>query len=176
MSSTSRILGYVSQPDSRTCQSACIAKFIGSEDVYSIRADLENMGVPGDPYIMGEYLRPRVNEYKFSATASLNQMSLWLDEGFQLITHGYFSHSGHVVSVVGKQKNAYIIDDPYGEFMASAWIYGQNENGDNMLYSDRLIYATCVVGISQYSAMDFYRSAKLIDKAYGNAWIHRIKN
>lgn len=172
----SKILDYVPQPDASTCQSACIAKMIGTENVYSIREALLDAGEPGSPQVMGDYLSLRVKEYKFSVSASLNDISGWMKDGYQLITHGYFSHSGHVVCIVGEKSNAFVVDDPYGEFMASSWQYSSNEYGNDMIYSKRLIYAACVVGSSLHSSLDFYRSSEVCNNDYGNAWVHRIKN
>jgi hypothetical protein len=59
------ILSYVPQIDEITCQSAAIAKMIGYDDVAGVRADLEEMGEPGSPAVMGKYLRERVQQYRY---------------------------------------------------------------------------------------------------------------
>ncbi len=43
----SKILDYVAQPNAFTCQSACIAKVLGTTDVAGIRAALKAIGDPG---------------------------------------------------------------------------------------------------------------------------------
>lgn len=49
----SKILDYVAQPNTYTCQSACIAKVLGTSDVAGIRVALEAIDDPGRPETMG---------------------------------------------------------------------------------------------------------------------------
>lgn len=68
---STKVLDYVAQPNAYTCQSACIAKVLGTTDVEGIRAALEAIGTPGSPATMGEYLKSRVQFYKFLTSGSL---------------------------------------------------------------------------------------------------------
>lgn len=173
----SKILDYVPQPDARTCQSACIAQMIGSTAVSTVRAALESLGAPGDPYTMGAYLKPRVKEYKFLENASVNDMRQALKDGYKLITHGYFTGSGHVISIVGMaDNNTFIVDDPWHEFHFKGWTYAPWEaSGNNVKYSTYGIYAACVVGQSVGHSAEVYNRGELNSNTKG-AWLHLIKN
>ncbi|MBW4442542.1 MAG: hypothetical protein KME10_15180 [Plectolyngbya sp. WJT66-NPBG17] len=177
----SKVLEFVAQPDVNTCQSACIAKVLGTDDVYGIRADLEAIGVAGDPAVMGEYLRPRVKSYKFLLTGSLNDAKAALDDGCVVITHGWFSHSGHVICLVGYEADPntlsyrFIVDDPYGEFDFSSGQYDTSKSGNNVRYSSYGIYAYCVAASGYGDADEIYRRKTLLSTEQ-NAWFHIIKN
>ncbi len=58
--------------------------------------DLRSMGEPGDPIVMNNYIQPRVPYYKFLSTGSLIDAKEALDDGFTVITHGWFTNSGYV--------------------------------------------------------------------------------
>jgi hypothetical protein len=172
----SEILDYVPQPDVYTCQSACCAKVCGITDVYSVRDSLEGFGEPGSPEVMGLFLTPRVKEYEFVSDASLQNLKDWLAQGYTLITHGWFSDSGHVICLVGRNDddNGFLVDDPYGEFDVANWTWTDNIDGNNLIYSDKLIYATCIAGQSVWEAKDVY-GRRVIPNLKG-AWVHKIKN
>lgn len=171
---------YDPQDTEYTCQAAAIAMVTGGDEM-TIRRSLENAGSPGDPAVMGNYLRDRVKEYKFNIAASLLDFIAAIDNGYQLITHGWFSHSGHVIKVSGYQRNpkdlsySLIVDDPYEEFDAISWKYHRDyRSGNNSLYSSYLMYATCVKGRSFDDARRIYRKGEL-DSALKGAWLHMIK-
>lgn len=176
---TSRMLDYIAQPDARTCQSACVLMMTGDPDkigVLGVRAALERLGEPGNPYVMGEYLKPRVREYAFDPKSSISDMVGWIEDGYRLITHGYFSNSGHVIVISGYKVDCFTVDDPYGEFYVSPhWRYSNNENGDDLPYSERLIYSTCVASGDRDGARKIYNSW-IINRNFKDAWVHRIKN
>lgn len=167
---------YVPQPDAYTCQSACIAKMIGTQDVAGIRRGLLEIGTPGDPAVMAQYLKPRVKEYHYSAIASLNECKQWLDQGYQLITHGWFTGSGHVISLVDHDAKGFIVDDPWAEFDFPSWQYTGNTNGNDLHYSFKGIYIACVVSHSRGEAESMYSANIQPDMNFKNAWVHRIKN
>lgn len=178
--SESEILDYVAQPDGNTCQAACIAKVIGTTDVWSVRNDLLRLGVAGDPGVMGTYLRTRVKRYEFMANGSLDDAARWLNDGNRaVITHGWFTGSGHVISLVGTQrinlKDYFIVDDPWGEFMFASWRYWSEWNGDDRSYSRYGLYAACVAGVSASDAYRIYKRGEL-DSSRKGAWLHLIEN
>jgi hypothetical protein len=176
-----KILEYVPQPDGYTCQSAVIAKVIGSTKVDIIRSDLFKLGTPGDPYVMGKYLAKRVAEYRFLDDASLNDARKALNDGYSLITHGWFTGSGHVISIVGweldKSKLSYrfICDDPWMEFDFKNWRYLPGTSGNDVRYSSYGIYAACVASSSLDSARRLYNRGEL-DSNKPGMWLHLIKN
>ena len=171
----------IPQPDAYTCQSACIAKVLGTQDVYSIRRDLEQLGVPGDPAVMGNYLRNRVSEYRFLATGSLNDARAALSDGYTIITHGWFTPSGHVLTLVdwvpgqGRSPYEFVVDDPWGDFDFPAATYDASQAGDNLPYSAHGIYAYCVAGQSFEHAQELYQAGQL-RSAEAGAWLHLVKN
>jgi len=177
----SKILDYVAQPDPYTCQSACIAKVLGTTDVKEVRAELEAIGTPGDPAVMGQYLKSRVKSYKFLSTGSLLDAKDALDDGFVIITHGWFTNSGHVICLVGHEPDQktlsyrFIVDDPWAEFSFSDAQYISDSVGDNVRYSSYGMYAYCVASSSHKHAGQIYAEGKLLSSEKG-AWLHIIKN
>lgn len=177
----SKILDYVAQPNAYTCQSACIAKVLGTTDVEGIRAALEAIGAPGSPETMGEYLKSRVRSYKFLMSGSLEDAKEALDDGCVIITHGWFTGSGHVIALVGYEPDPrtlsyrFIIDDPWMEFSFPDALFIPNSSGDNVRYSSYGIYAYCVTSSSYEHAVQTYAQGKLLSSEKG-AWLHLIKN
>lgn len=178
----SKILDYVPQYDALTCQSAAIARVIGSTNVAQIRRDLLRLGVPGDPAVMGLYMQPRVKEYRYHGQASLNDAIEALKNGYQLITHGWFTTSGHVIGISAwdEKRRCFIAEDPWFEFHFPGWTYEPWEiYGDDMPYSDRGIWASCVVGASAYDAhRQYLANPVLTAERYSDRgmWLHAIKN
>ncbi|NJM58543.1 MAG: hypothetical protein HC857_15550 [Synechococcales cyanobacterium RU_4_20] len=178
---SSKVLDFVEQPDAYTCQSAAIARVLGTTDVMSIRHLLTEGGRDaGDPWNMGQYLGKYCQEYRFSLTASLNDARKALEAGFQLITHGFFTGSGHVIGLsrVSADPKAlsyrFNAEDPWYEFDFLSWSYTRN-SGDDVSYSSYGIYAACVASSSVSHAAEIYRRGEL-NSAMGNMWLHIIKN
>jgi hypothetical protein len=167
-------LDWIAQPDSRTCQSACVGMVLGDRNIFDIRSQLEDLGEPGDPAVMGRYLRSRVSKYEFCSHASIAEMIAWLQLGERLITHGYFTGYGHVITLSGFEGQNFIADDPWGEFDAPSWTYTNNPHGNDLKYSFNLIYASCVASGSMQEAIASYRDHKMVLNQC-NAWVHRIK-
>lgn len=171
---TSKILDYVAQPDEFTCQAACVAKALGVKDVMKVRRTLLSYGDPGSPHVMAEMLKA-ARHYHLSLSASMTMIRDWLNGGSKIvITHGWFSGSGHVIAIVGKTEKGFIVDDPYGEFSFDQWRY-LNPNGDNVLYSYQGIYASCVASHNVSHARVIYASG-VVDFDHGNAWGHFVQN
>lgn len=177
----SKILDYVAQPNAYTCQSSCIAKVLGTTDVARIRAALEAIGEPGSPDVMGQYLKSRVQSYKFLVSGSLENAKDALDEGCVVITHGWFTGSGHVIALVGYEPDPetlsyrFIVDDPWMEFNFADAQYIPKSSGNNVRYSSYGIYAYCVASSSHKHATQIYTQGKLLSSEKG-AWLHIIKN
>ena len=173
----SKILDDVQQIDDSTCQSAAICRVIGSTDVAKVRSDLLNIGCPGDPDVMGHYLVSRVREYKWLRYGSIHDAIDGLANGYQIITHGYTTHSGHVIGLSGYDSAAqvFIAEDPYGEFDFPSWSF-TGSSGNNARYSVRAIWCACVAGASCDDAYQLYSNRVEPDWAQKNMWIHLIKN
>jgi len=180
---STHILDYVRQPDSRTCQSACIAKVIGQQteaEVFSIRDELEEIGIPGAHEVMAEYLKTRVSSYSFLLNGSLDEAKEALDDGCVIITHGWFTPSGHVISIIGYEADPstlsyrFIVDDPWAEFdFPNATFLAKS--GNNVRYSSYGVYAYCVRSQSYEHATELYAS-RALDSSHKGAWLHIIKN
>jgi hypothetical protein len=175
------LAGLLSQPDASTCQSACIAMAVGDENIYGIRAQLLAKGEPGNPYCMGEVLENRLGgRYSFHYNASLGEMREWLKAGEFLITHGWFTGSGHVVGMDGVEIDSKTLSycfnmrDPWDEFNAPSWSYSGRSKKFDGFYSSRCIYAACVAGQSVSDAARIYRRGEL-DSARKGAWVHRVR-
>lgn len=182
----------ISQPDAYTCQAACIGMAISDPDVRKIRAGLDRIAVEmssrsrgvhsaGSTSVMGAYLKSKIGDrYEFDIDASLHEMKSWLQNGEFLITHGWFTGSGHVICLDGIEVDSrtmsfrFDVKDPWSEFNAPAWAYNINKNFYDGYYSSYCIYAACVASASVSDAARIYRS-KQIDPSRRGAWVHRIK-
>lgn len=173
----SKVLDIVYQPDALTCQAAAICRVIGSYKVAAVRAALEDLGVPGDPAVMGQYLKPRVKEYRYLSNASLNDAIKALRDGYQLITHGWFTGSGHVIGLSGwnAERETFVAEDPWFEFDFPGWRYLYDRCGNDAPYSALGIYAACVAGQSVSDAKAVYYFGE-VDYSYQAMWLHMVKN
>lgn len=170
----------LSQPDPYTCQSACIAMAVGDKDVIGIRRKLDRLpGEAGSPANMGAVLKGFVGKrYIYNPTASLDDIIGYLKAGEFLITHGWFTGSGHVIALDGVKEPtngayAFNVKDPWSEFDGPLWRY--NNPGVNFydgFYSVNIIYAACVASVSRWDASQKYKSTP--DYNLKKAWVHRI--
>lgn len=168
----------LSQPDAVTCQAACIGMAVGDRDIQGIRRKLTARGQAGDPAVMAHVIRSYDRPYRYDGNASLAKVYSWLKAGEFLITHGWFTGSGHVICLDGLRadKNGrYSLDvkDPWSQFNVTAWAYNLGSTFYDGFYSDLLIYATCVAGASSADARRVYQAGK-VDTARGGMWVHRF--
>jgi hypothetical protein len=153
---------------------------VGVPDVISIRRKLDRLpGEAGSPTNMGAILKGFVGKrYIYNPTASLNEIIGYLKAGEFLITHGWFTGSGHVIALDGVKEPtngtySFNVKDPWSEFDGPGWRY--NNPGVNFydgFYSVNIIYAACVAGVSRWDASQKYKSAP--DYNLKKAWVHRI--
>lgn len=181
----SKVLDFVRQPDSQTCQAAACARVVGTTDVQSVRGELLSIAhrrgsSAGDPAVMGEFLAEQCRYYKFDVDSCLTDARKALQEGCDLITHGWFTGSGHVIGISAVQPDAnslsyrFVCEDPWAEFDFSSWTYSGKE-GNDVLYSAYGMYAACVVGQSPSHAHSVYNRGEL-NSATGGMWLHVIRN
>lgn len=168
----------LSQPDAVTCQSACIGMAVGDRDIQGIRRKLLVLGDAGDPAVMGKVIRPYGRPYRYEGNASLSQVYEWLRAGEFLITHGWFTSSGHVICLDGLKTRSPIrcslnVKDPWSEFNATSWRYDLTSKFYDGFYSDGLIYAACVAGASSSDAKRIYQKGS-IDIHRKGMWVHRF--
>jgi lysozyme len=168
----------LSQPDASTCQAACIGMAVGDSNILGIRRKLLAKGDAGNPAVMAAIIREFGRPYRYEGDASLSEVYEWLKNGEFLITHGWFTGSGHVICLDGLKKvseGEYSLDvkDPWSEFNAPAWRYDKSTKFYDGFYSDACIYAACVAGTSVSNARSVYQSGK-VDPNRGGMWVHRF--
>jgi hypothetical protein len=168
----------ISQPDEVTCQAACIGMGVRDKDVAGIRRKLLARGTPGSPAVMGQVIREYKVPYRYEGNASLNDCYRWLKAGEFLITHGWFTRSGHVICLDGLRRNpdgshSLNVKDPWSEFDAPAWLYNLGSKFYDGYYSDLCIYAACVAGVSVSSAKLLYERGTF-NPALKTMWVHRF--
>jgi hypothetical protein len=167
----------LSQPDAYTCQSACIAMAIRDPNILGIRKRLIGMGTAGDPAVMGRVIRSFGCKYVYESNATLANAISYLKQGEFLITHGWFTGSGHVICLDGVKDHsgqiAFNVKDPWSEFDGPSWSYKKTSKFYDGYYSDKIIYAACVAGTSRNNAAYVYNHDPVNYQLPG-MWIHRI--
>lgn len=170
----------LSQPDASTCQAACIGMAVGDRDVMGIRRRLLARGNAGSTTVMASVIREYGRPYVLDQDASLAKCYQWLKAGEFLITHGWFTGSGHVICLDGlkeaSEPGRYVFDvkDPWSEFNVTSWRYDLGSKFFDGFYSDLLIYATCVAGTGVATAQGAYRQGR-VDAYKGGMWVHRFQ-
>jgi hypothetical protein len=176
------VKGILSQPNASTCQSACVAMATGRTDIMAIRAELEAIGEPGDPGVMGVLLRKEFGDrYVFDDNACLSEVRDWLKAGCFIISHFWFTNAGHVICLDGITIDPktlgykFSVKDPWSEFDFGSWSYNNPSvdryDGD---YSAHGIYAAGVAGQSMSDAIAIYQRREL-DSMRKGMWAHVIK-
>lgn len=168
----------ISQPNATTCQAACIAMAVGDRDVMKVRRALLSHGPAGSPLVMERVIRGYGVPYIYEANASLLNCYDWLKRGELLVTHGWFTGSGHVICLDGLRqlpngRHQLNVKDPWSEFNANTWRYDKGVDFYDGFYSDLLVYATCVAGSGRDDAQRIYR-AGAIDNSRRGMWVHRF--
>jgi lysozyme len=172
----------LSQPDEVTCQAACIAMAVGDRDIYGIRRKLQARAAAvgssaGDPAVMGHVIRSYGRPYTYDGNASMAKVQDWLKAGEFLITHGWFTGSGHVICLDGLKQlgTGHLVDvkDPWSEFNPTDWAYNKGSRFFDGFYSDVCIYAACVAGTSVTSARRAFQLGR-IEPQKGGMWVHRF--
>jgi hypothetical protein len=169
----------LSQPDASACQAACIGMAVGDRDVMGIRRRLLARGNAGNTTVMASVIREYGRPYVLDQDASLEKCYQWLKAGEFLITHGWFTSSGHVICLDGlkaaSEPGRYVFDvkDPWSEFNVQTWRYDLGSRFFDGFYSDLLIYATCVASASVAAAQATYRRGR-VDAHQGGMWVHRF--
>lgn len=64
-----------------------------------------------------------------------------IDKGKPCVLHGYFTKFGHIIVVKGYDSKGLIVNDPYGEWMASG--YDTQKTGEGLNYSYKMIARVC---------------------------------
>lgn len=169
----------LSQPDARTCQAACIGMAVGDKDIQGIRRKLDALGSAGSPAVMARVIRGYDVPYRYHGDASLAAVIEWLKAGEFLITHGWFTGSGHVICLDGLKRTPkgsrylFNVKDPWSEFDFPSWRYASDSRFYDGFYSELGIFAACVAGTSAADASARYR-AGAVDRQLAGMWVHRF--
>jgi hypothetical protein len=169
------------QPDPYTCQSACLAMALNHPDVYGIRKRLLDLGDPGNWEVMKNFIKSDYPEtdYELRQDATLLEARQWLENEEFLVTHGWFTSSGHVICLDGVTDYGdhigFSVKDPWSQFDAPNWSYDINVDFYDGNYSDCCIYAACVVNDNRIiGSREAYLNGSLNWHEHGMI-IHRFK-
>jgi hypothetical protein len=77
----------------------------------------------------------------FRPNAKWADAKKWLLSGKPLIAHGWFTRSGHIITIIGFNSKGWIVNDPYGEYFASG--YDTEASGRELTYSYEMMKALC---------------------------------
>jgi hypothetical protein len=101
-----------------------------------------------DPYDLAKLVEAYGCRDTFRTNSTIARVKEWLAEGKPAVIHGYFTDSGHIVTVVGYTSQGLWVHDPYGEWYS--WGYdlnepdGNNTKGKFQHYSYGLIQRLCM--------------------------------
>lgn len=77
----------------------------------------------------------------FQEDAKWGDVKKWLAAGNPCIVHGWFTRSGHIVTIIGYNEKGWIIHDPYGEWYE--WGYDTSVSGKALTYSYGMMKEIC---------------------------------
>ena len=78
---------------------------------------------------------------KFCPDAKWDDVKKWIDQGNPCIAHGWFTRSGHIITIVGFNSKGWIVHDPYGEWFS--WGYDTSVSGKYLTYSYGMMQKLC---------------------------------
>ena len=106
-----------------------------------------------DAYDMAKIVEVYGLRDRFETHASIREIKEWLAAGNPAVTHGYFTPSGHIITLVGYDENGFIVHDPFGEWFAGGYDKnvpgGNNQKGMYQHYSYKMIMNNCFVPSDQ---------------------------
>ncbi len=81
---------------------------------------------------------------KFKEFGTVEDVKSSIDNGHPVITHGYFTTSGHIILITGydDNKGSWIVHDPWGEW--TSYGYLTRNCGENLYYSYGMMADLCV--------------------------------
>ena len=91
---------------------------------------------------LSELIRSYGFEHRFETKASVTDIREQLIDRHPVVLCGYFTHGGHIVTVVGYTPQGLIVNDPWGD-----GYYGyQSTEGRKLLYPNNYVAEMCGVG------------------------------
>jgi hypothetical protein len=83
----------------------------------------------------------------FKTDVTVEEVKQWLAAGNPIVTHGFFTSSGHIVCVIGYNDKGFIVHDPYGEWYADGYDRNDDvnpEKGKAVTYSYGMMQEICM--------------------------------
>lgn len=96
---------------------------------------------PQSPFGLQELIKKHGYADDFQLDAKWADVKSWLNGGNPCIVHGYFTKSGHIVTIIGYNDRGFIVHDPYGEWWQSG--YDTKVSGAGLLYSYAMMREVC---------------------------------
>lgn len=132
-----------------TCVAMCLAYFghrpINSQGLQLedelYRYCLENRLSRHSPHDLAKLLQIYGRQDIFEEKAKWADVKQWLIKGNPCIVHGWFTRSGHIITIVGFNSKGWIVHDPYGEWFS--WGYDTSVSGKYLTYSYGMMQKLC---------------------------------
>lgn len=80
-------------------------------------------------------------ENDFQPGAKWGEVKKWLESGKPCIVHGWFTRSGHIITIIGYNDKGWIVHDPYGQWDSSG--YDTSVSGAGLTYSYQMMQDVC---------------------------------
>jgi len=77
----------------------------------------------------------------FDPKTSWGAVKEWLAAGNPVVTHGWFTKSGHIVVIRGYTSEGWIVNDPRGQWFE--WGYDTSVSGEGLVYSYGMMQHVC---------------------------------
>ncbi len=104
--------------------------------------DHHGEGSQTDHNCLGELIQAYGFEHRFELKASVQDIREELINRHPVVLCGYFTHGGHIITVVGYTPQGLIVNDPWGD-----GYYGyESTEGRKLLYPNNYIAEMCGVG------------------------------
>ena len=104
--------------------------------------DHHGEGSQTDHNCLSELIQSYGFEHRFETKASLTDIREQLIDRHPVVLCGYFTHGGHIITVVGYTPQGLIVNDPWGD-----GYYGyQSTEGRKLLYPNNYISEMCGAG------------------------------
>jgi uncharacterized protein YvpB len=93
------------------------------------------------PADLAKVLRTYGYKDDFQSNAKWGDVKQWLNQGNPCIVHGYFTGSGHIITIIGYNQTGWIVNDPYGEWYSTG--YDTSKSGAGLTYSYGMMRQIC---------------------------------
>ncbi|MGC9502991.1 C39 family peptidase [Baaleninema sp.] len=93
------------------------------------------------PIDLAKLVRAYGYKDNFQPDAKWGEVKEWLASGNPIITHGWFTRSGHIVVIRGYNDRGWVVNDPYGEWYE--WGYDTHRTGEGLTYSYGMMSHVC---------------------------------